>query len=190
MANRLHLFFVPEDELQFLRFLEKFRLEVYPRRVPKDWKTFHAGPDVQGHLPAEDVYLAAADIGPVLVDPVKRGPDKGHWRVDEVRSPVIFYERSTLNEEGELLSGMLWAELDVTPQTGRRDSAPDRFRKLFLELEEYLRKTCRKSEPMGFLVGPHAARRYKEGLVLRDREPPKQRRKGNVVYDGTVRPFR
>jgi hypothetical protein len=190
MANRLHLFLAPEDELQLLRFLEKYRLEVYPRRVPKDWKTFHAGPDVHAHLPDEDVYLAAADIGPVLVDSVKRGPDKGSWRVDEVRSPVIFWERSTVDEDGAMLSGQLWAELDVTPQTGRQNSAPDRFRKVFMEVEEYLKKSCRKSEPIGFLIGPHAARRYKEGLVLKDREPPKQRKKGNVVSDGTVRPFR
>jgi len=190
MANRLHLFLVPEDELQLLRFLEKYRLEVYPRRVPPGWKTFHAGPAVHARLPDEDVYLAAAEIGPVLVDSVKRGPDKGSWRVDEVRSPVIFWERSTLDEDGALLSGQLWAELDVTPQTGRQNSAPDRFRKLFMEVEDHLKKTCRKSEPQGFLVGPHAARRYKEGLVLKDREPPKQRKKGNVVNDGTVRPFR
>ena len=36
--------------------------------------------------------------------------------MDEVRSPVIFYERSGMNDAGELLSGQLWAELEVTAQ--------------------------------------------------------------------------
>ena len=103
----------------------------------------------------------------MLVDRVKRGPDRGHWRVDEVRSPVVFWERSQLDEDGALVAGQLWAELDVTPQTGRRDAAPDRFRRRFVELEGWLKKTCRRSEPVGRLIGPSAARRAREGLVLR-----------------------
>jgi len=167
MAQQLSLFLFPEDERAFLRFLAPHHLEVYPRRVPADWKPFHARAEKQEALPLE-VYLAAAELGPVLVDRVKRGPDKGAWRVDEVRSPVIFWERSTRNEEGELVSGQLWAELDVTPQTGRRTSAPDRFRSLFQDVEGWLKKTCRRSDPLGFLVGPAAARAFKEGLVLRE----------------------
>jgi hypothetical protein len=167
MAQQLSLFLSPEDERAFLRFLAPHHLEVYPRRVPADWKPFHASVEHQEVLPPE-VYLAAAELGPVLVDRVKRGPDKGAWRVDEVRSPVIFWERSTRNEEGELVSGQLWAELDVTPQTGRRTSAPDRFRSLYQEVEGWLKKTCRRSDPLGFLVGPAAARAFKEGLVLRE----------------------
>src|SRR5262249_17463418 len=71
-------------------------------------------------------YLAEAGRGAVRVERVKRAPDKGHGRVDEVRSPVVFWERSQLDEDGALVSGQRWAELDVTPQTGRRDAAPDR----------------------------------------------------------------
>jgi len=180
MANTLRFFFSPEDERAFFRFLERFTLEVYPRRVPPDWKPFRPTVDTLDQLPEEDLYLAAPEFGNVLVDKVKRGPDKGAWRVDEVRSPVIYYERSRPNEEGELVSGKMWAELDVTPQTGRNTAPNDRFRRMFQEVEEWFRKTCRRSEPMGFWVGPHAARSFKEGLVLRDSE-----RKG-----GTVRPFR
>ena len=66
------------------------------------------------------------------------------------------------------MSGQLWAELEVTPQTGRRTAAPDRLRRLFQELEDWLKKTCRRSEPKGYLVGPAAARGHKEGLVLRE----------------------
>jgi len=65
------------------------------------------------------------------------------------------------------VAGQLWAELDVTPETGRRTAAPDRFRRLYQEVEDWLKKTCRRSDPVGFLVGPAAARAFKEGLVLR-----------------------
>jgi hypothetical protein len=168
MANLIQHFMAPEDEVAFFRFLERYKLEVYPVRVPPDWQPFVADGDAVAKLPEEAAYLAASEIAPVLVDRVKRGPDKGSWRVDEVRSPVIYFERSRTNDEAELLSGKLWAELEITAQTGRRDPAPDRFRRLYLEVEEWLKKSFRKSEPKGFLIGPKAARLSKTGLVLRD----------------------
>jgi hypothetical protein len=177
MANVQKFFMAPEDEVAFFRFLERFVLEVYPRRVPPDWETFRASEANVPRLPEEDLYLVASEIGAAIVDKVKRGPDKGAWRIDEVRSPVIFFERCRMNEEGELLSGQLWAELEVTPQTGRKDAASDRFRRLYLDIEEHLKKTFRKGDPKAFLVGPKAARLFKDGLVLRDSE----HRGGTVV---------
>lgn len=168
MANTFKFFMEGPDEEAFFRFLSQYNFEVYPRRVPPDWKPFRANEEAVGKLPDDDLYLAASDIGPVLVDKVKRGPDKGTWRVDEVRSPVIFYERCRLNEDGELLAGKVWAEMEVTPQTGRRDPAPDRFRSLVIEVEEFFKKRFRKADRPGFFVGPHCAKRVKEGLVLRD----------------------
>ena len=169
MANQLFIFTTREDELQLLRFLERDVFEVYPRRVPQGWKPFRATAAAIEQLPAEELYLVASDIGPALVDQIKRGPDKGSWRIDEVRSPVVFWERSRMSEEGELLSGQLWAELDVTSQTGRRDPAPERFRRRFLELEAWVRKTYRKGDPKGFWIGPGAARLVKEtGVSLRE----------------------
>lgn len=168
MANVLQFFMSPDDEVAFFRFLERFVLEVYPRRVPADWTTFRARQDTMERLPAEEMYLVASDLGPAIVDKMKRGPDKGYWRVDEVRSPVIFMERCRTNEEGELLSGQLWGELDITAQTGRKNAAPDRFRRLFMDIEEHVKKTFRRGQPKDFFVGPKAARLYKEGLVLRD----------------------
>jgi hypothetical protein len=159
----------PDDERAFVRFLGRFALELYPLRVPPNWKPPRVDEDVLPEVPPDAAYLAATDCGPVSVDKVKRGPDRGSWRVDEVRSPVIFWERSQRNEEGELLSGKLWAELEITPQTGRRDAAPDRFRRLFLDVEAHL-KTYRRSDPKGFWIGPDAARRSKAGEVLRDSE--------------------
>ncbi len=57
----------------------------------------------------------------------------------------------------------------MTPQTGRRDAAPDRFRARFVEVETWLRKQFRQGRPKGFWVGPATARALKEGRVaLRD----------------------
>lgn len=169
MAHVFKFFMQPEDELSFLRNLERYRLNVYPVRVPPDWQPFVAGPAAQAQLPEEDLYFAAEHIGEVLVDKVKRGPDKGSWRVDEVRSPVIYFERCHINEDGELLSGKMWAELDITAQTGRKNAAHDKFRQLFLEVTEWVKKAFRKGDPKEFWIGPYAARQVKEsGLVLRE----------------------
>src|SRR6185295_1936801 len=70
-----------------------------------------------------ELYLAAADLGPVLVDRVKRGPDRGHWRVDEVRSPVVFWERSQLDEDGALVRAGRHAT-DRTARCGARPVSP------------------------------------------------------------------
>ncbi|MBS1152063.1 MAG: hypothetical protein H6Q89_3761 [Myxococcaceae bacterium] len=171
MANLLRFFMTNEDEIAFLRYLERHVLKVYPRRVPPDWVEFRAHASVFAQLPEEDLYLAATDIGPVQVDRMKRGPDKGFWRVLEVGSPVIYWDRSRPNFDNELQSGQLWAELDVTQQTGRRNPAPDKFRTLFNEVEAWIHKAYRRGDPKEFWIGPHAARATKEsGLVLRDNE--------------------
>jgi hypothetical protein len=169
MANRIELFMEREDELSFIRFLERNNMEVYPRRVPADYVTFKATEATFDQLPEEDVYLVASDIGPALVDKLKRGKDKGQWRIDEVRSPVIFWERCKKNDDGELVAGQLWAELEITQQTGRRDPAPEKFRMLFLEIDNWIKKTFRKSHPKGFWIGPKTAKSIKQsGLKLRE----------------------
>lgn len=167
MANQIQIFMNADDERALLNWLERYVLEVYPRRVPPDWQSFRARAAEHARLPEEDLYLVATDIGPAIVDKVKRGPDKGHWRIDEVRSPVIFWKRCRLNDAGELLSGQLWGELDITAQTGRKNAAPDAFRLLFVEMESWLSKAFRKGRPKPWVVGPSTARAVKEGLVLR-----------------------
>jgi hypothetical protein len=180
MANVLLFFMNPEDERAFLRFLARYPLELYPIRVPPDWKPPKVDEQALPLLPEDAAYFAARELGPVIVDRVKRGPSRGSWRIDEVRSPVLYFERSRQNDDDHtLLSGRLWAELDVTPQTGRRNAAPDRFRQLFGEIEAHL-KSYRRSEPKGYWIGPAAARQFKEGLILQDAEPGGPR----------VRPFR
>ncbi len=168
MANTLFFFMAPDDEVAFFRMLERYVFDVYPRRVPPDYKGFRAAADAHPDLPEDDLYLVASEIGAAAVDKVKRGPDKGYWRIDEVRSPVIYMQRSRLNEDGELLSGKLWAELDITPQTGRKSAADHRFRTFFLEIESWVKKNFRKGDPKDYWVGPRVARHVKEeNLVLR-----------------------
>jgi hypothetical protein len=169
MATQLQVFMEREDELSFVRFLERYIFEVYPRRVPPDWTTFRLCEENFDQIPEEDVYLVASDIGPALVDKLKRGKDKGFWRIDEVRSPVIFWERCKKNDDGELVSGQLWGELDVTQQTGRKDAAPEKFRQRFVDIDMWIRKNFRKTHPKGFWVGPKTARTIKQtGLKLRE----------------------
>jgi hypothetical protein len=169
MAHQLFTFMLPEDEETFVRMLSRSVFEVYPRRVPPDWQTFRLSLESMPQLPERDVYLVASDLGPAHVDAIKRGPDKGFWRIDEVRSPVLFWERSARNDDDELLSGQLWAELDITEQTGRKQAAPAAFRARVLELSNWLTKTFRKGDPKGCWIGPAAARAVKdEGLVLRE----------------------
>jgi hypothetical protein len=186
MAHQLFTFMLPEDEETFVRVLSRSVFEVYPRRVPPDWQTFRLSLEALPQLPERDVYLVASDLGPAHVDAIKRGPDKGFWRIDEVRSPVLFWERSARNEDGELLSGQLWAELDITEQTGRKQAAPAAFRARVLEVTNWLTKTFRKGDPKGSWIGPAAARAVKdEGLVLREDFV----RKGRIVVpQGMTRP--
>ena len=82
MANQLLTFMTQDDEAAFARVLERFVFEVYPRRVPPGWKAFRASAETLDRFPEEDVYLVASDIGPALVDKLKRGRDKGQWRIE------------------------------------------------------------------------------------------------------------
>jgi len=123
MAETIRFLMAPEDEAAFLRYIARFKLKVYPARVPPSWQAFIASDLTLGDFP-----------------------------------------------------GRLWAELEVTPQTGRRNAAPERFRQIFMEIQAWLKRTHRRSEPKGFWIGPGAARRFKQGLRLRDCEP-----KGSLV---------
>jgi hypothetical protein len=95
--------------------------------------------------------------------------------LDEVRSPVIHFERSRV-EDDELRSGRLWAELDVVGDRQHLMSKPDLLRSVFDRLRSQFKKAFHHSKPVGFFVGHVAARRAGEGLVLREAG-----RKGEVV---------
>ncbi len=169
MAATLHYFMLPEDERALFRVLARHHLTVYPELVPPGYVAPAAEESLLTTLAEEAFYLAAERLGPVVVHPVKRGPDRGKLVIEEVPSPVFHCERSVRNEAGELVAGRLWAELDVADDTTSREGKPRALRATFEELQAWLRKTFRRSDPKGWWVGPAAARAWKgEGLVLRE----------------------
>ncbi len=169
MASTLSYFMLPEDERSLFRHLARHELTIYPEVVPPGWKPIRADEDAFAALADAAYYLALERLGPVVVHPVKRGPHRGLLEIEEIPSPVFHYERSVRNEAGELVSGRLWAELDVTDDTTDRRGKPRALRALFDEIHQLFRKSWRKSDPKGFWVGPRAAAESKRGeLLLRE----------------------
>ncbi len=169
MAATLHYFMLPDDERSLFRHLARRELTVYPELVPPGWEPVRVDVDAVGALDAPAYYLAAERLGPVIVHPVKRGPHRGMLEIEAVPSPVFHYERSLRNEAGELVSGRLWAELDVGDDATSRRGKPLGVRAVFEDVHQLLRKSWRRSDPKGFWVGPHAATAWKRGdLALRE----------------------
>jgi hypothetical protein len=169
MAATLYYFMLPDDERALFRHLEHREITVYPELVPPGYTAPRVAPDLVDALTLPAYYLALERLGPVIVHPVKRGPEKGMLAIEEVPSPVFHYERSLPNDEGELVSGRLWAELDVTDDANTRIGKPLALKTLFQEIHDQLRKSWRRSDPKGFWVGPHAGAAWKRGeLKLRE----------------------
>jgi hypothetical protein len=168
MANVVRFFMAPEDEKAFLREIAPFGLELYPDLVPPDYRAPKADETLAGTLDEDSYYLAAVAIGPVTVDKVKRGPNKGKWTILEVVSPVIHWERSRVDEDGVLRSGRLWAELQVSGDVQKRVQKSAQFETLFRKLEEVVRRRAHRSDPPGYHVEPGAAAAFKAGTELRE----------------------
>ena len=103
-------------------------------------------------------YLAAGDVTGY---PIKKGPERGRWKIDEVASPVIFFSRSLPDEEGELRSGYFWAETESSGDNARLGGKPVRFLGAVRALQELIKSRYRKSSPVKgtvYFVGPAAAR--------------------------------
>jgi len=177
MAATVHYFMLPDDEASLFRMLARRELTLYPELIPPGHVPLRVDADAVPRLEHAAYYMAVERLGPVVVHPVKRGPDKGMLVVEEVPSPVFHYERSVRNDKGELVSGRLWAELDVTDDASDRRGKPLALRALFDEIMGFFKKSWRRSDPKGFWVGPHAAAAVKRGeLVLRE-----EGHKGRVV---------
>jgi hypothetical protein len=169
MAATVHYFMLPDDEASLFRMLERRELTLYPELIPPGHVPVRVAPGAVPGLEHAAYYMAAERLGPVVVHPLKRGPDRGMLVVEAVPSPVFHYERSVRNDAGELVSGRLWAELDVTDDANDRRGKPLALRGLFHEIETFFKKSWRRSEPKGFWVGPHAAAAWKRReLVLRE----------------------
>ncbi len=178
MADVLTFFMAPPDEVAFFRALEPMGFSLIPEIVPPGVAPSPVSAALAGELEGTSYYLAAEALAPIEVSPIKRGPNKGCFEVDEVRSTVIHYERS-VREGEELRSGRIWAELEVSGSTQANIGKSEAFRQLFERVRAYL-KRYRRSQPVGVWIGPAAARLAGTGVRLREAG-----RKGELF-----RPFR
>ncbi len=170
MGATIHYFMLPEDEVALFRLLARREVTVYPEIVPPGFVPLAAGEGTPAQLEGSSYYLALERLGPVIVHPVKRGPDRGKLAIEEIPSPVFHYERSLPNDAGELVGGRIWAELEIDDATDSRKGKPYALKALFLEIQDLFKKSWRRSDPKGFWIGPHAATAWKRG-DLKLREP-------------------
>lgn len=171
MALQIPFFMAPEDERELLRRIAFLKLELWPVISDPGPEATLIGEGTALEDPA--YYLAAGDVTGYSI---KRGPDRGKWKIDEVVSPVIYFARSLPDADGELRSGYFWAETESAGDNSRAGGKPPRFLKAVREIHELIKSRYRKSSPVKgtiYLVGPACAR---SGTRLRE-----EGRKGEPV---------
>ena len=166
----------PSDEVELFRKLERFEPDLWP-----EYSEPKAEPPkltaALGETLSDPAYYFA--VGEVQGYAVKRGPGRGLWKIDEVKSPVIYFSRSMVDEDGALRSGYFWVDLETNGDNSRLGGKPAGLRRLLAELESYLKVRYRKSSPVKgqwYFIGPGAARLNQGGTTLRETG-----RKGKVV---------
>ena len=110
MALQIPFFMAPEDERDVLRRISRLQLELWPEVTDPRYRAPLCGADTE--LLDPTYYLAAGDV---IAYPLKRGQNRGRWKIDEVKSPVIYLFRSKVDEEGQLRSGYFWARYQTAP---------------------------------------------------------------------------
>ena len=156
MALQIRFFMSPDDERELVRRLSPLQLELWPVLSDPGYAAPLVGPETELGDPA--YYLAAGDVSGY---PVKRGPERGKWKIDEVASPVIFLQRSLPDEDGELRSGYFWAETESAGDNSRLGGKPARFLRAVRDLQELIKSRYRKSSPVKgtiYFIGPAVAR--------------------------------
>src|SRR5438874_4834035 len=164
MALHIPFFMTPDDEREVLRRLAHLQLELWPELTDPR----HHPPICDADAPLVDpaYYLAAGDV---LAYPIKKGQHRGRWKIDEVKSPVVYFARSLLDEEGQLRSGYFWAETEASGDNSRSGGKPSRFLHAVRELQEAVKSRFRRSSPVKgiiYPVGPAAARLAQSGTQL------------------------
>jgi hypothetical protein len=152
----MRFFMSGEDERELLRRLEPMQLELWP--VFSDAGFSPPLVSAATELAAPAYYLATGDVTGY---PVKRGKERGKWKIDEVASPVIYFLRSLPDEDGELRSGYFWAETEGAGDNARTGGKPVSFLRAVRELQEMIKSRYRKSSPvrgLTYFVGPACAR--------------------------------
>jgi hypothetical protein len=165
VADVVTFFLGPEDEVALFRRLAPYQLTLYPELVDPNEPALPLDGDAAARLELPAYYIAAEQIGPVEIYPIKRGPNRGQFGIDEIRSPVIHYERS-LREGDSLVSGRMWAELVVSQSTEANVGKSEAFRQLFVKVRDQI-KRFQRSQPVGAFIGPQAMRLSKAGVTLR-----------------------
>ena len=171
MALQLRFFMTEGDERDLLLRLERLQLELWPVLSEPGYQAPLVGAGTE--LSEPSYYLAAGDVTGY---PIKKGKERGKWKIDEVVSPVIFFSRSLRGEDGELRSGSFWAETEASGDNARTGGKPVRFLKAVREIQELVKSRFRKSAPVKgtvYFVGPACAR---TGIPLRE-----EGRKGEEV---------
>jgi hypothetical protein len=174
MALQIPFFMAPEDERDVLRRLSHLQLELWPEVTDPQHRAPLCGAETELADPA--YYLAAGDV---IAYPLKRGQNRGRWKIDEVKSPVMYFFRSQMDEEGQLRSGYFWAETETAGDQARTGGKPSRFLHAVRELQEAVKSRFRRSSPVKgtiYFVGPAAARLAQSGTPLREAG-----RKGELV---------
>ena len=171
MALELRFFMSEEDERELVRRLEPLRLELWPAFSDPGFSAPLVTAETRLLEPA--YYLAAGDVSG---RPVKRGKERGKWKIDEVLSPVVYLSRSLPDESGELRSGYFWAETEAAGDNARTGGKPIAFLRAVRELQEMIKSRYRRSSPvhgLTYFIGPACAR---SGIPLRE-----EGRKGEPV---------
>src|SRR5207253_5425424 len=145
-----------EDERELLRRLEPLRLELWPVLSDAGFSAPLVCAETELSDPA--YYLAAGDVTGY---PIKKGKERGKWKIDEVISPVIYFSRSLRDDDGDLRSGCFWAETEAAGDNPRTGGKPVAFLRAVRELQELIKSRYRKSSPvrgLTYFVGPATAR--------------------------------
>src|SRR5690349_13344885 len=122
MALQIRFFMAEEDERELFRRLERLELELWPELTDPSERPPVVSPSAE--LEDDAYYLAAGDV---IGHQIKKGPDRGRFRIDAVASPVIYFSRSRVDEDGELRSGYFWAETEAHGDQARLGGKPGRF---------------------------------------------------------------
>lgn len=168
MASTLAFVLAPEDENELFALLARHELTVYPERIPPGYVAPKVAAGSLDGIDLVSCYLAAENLAPLYLHTVKRGKDAGSTEIDENQSPVIHYHRSVFDEDGALRSGRMWMWLDMVGDSRRNPAFPEPFRRIWVQIRDFLHSRSTKSQPAGYYIGPHALKRYEKGTVLRE----------------------
>jgi hypothetical protein len=165
MAIQTHFFMSPEDERELFLKFSNHGIEIYPELTSRAASPVPLDAQAAATLDEPGYYFALGDVTGYAI---KRGQNRGMWKIDEVSSPVVYFARSLLDEEGTLRSGYFWCELMAAGDNSRLGGKPDALRRLINDLQAHVKARFRKSQPVGFFVGPGAARLHESGTPLRE----------------------